>query len=181
MIYAARPRPWARLVEWRLADGALSSGARRHALRDLRAVRITRGDGRYQADALMARLSFRTGAVVLSSLTFRERFAATDQAPELAAFLRAALGEAATLAPSARYETGKPLIPGLFLGAAAILAAGVLLVMLATVAAGSYALGLELAARLSFALALMLAAWPWVGGLGVRRFDPASIPPALLS
>ena len=180
MIYAARARPWARLAEWRLEDGTLTGPGRTYRIADLRAVRLSRGDGRYAPDALMARLVFRKGAVGLSSLSFRDRLSPTDQTPELAAFLRALLAQAAELAPLARYDTGRALIPGLFLGAVGILAVGVVLVLLATVAAGSYALGVELAARLAFALLRMLALWPWIGELGIRRFDPAAIPPGLL-
>ena len=180
MIYAARARPWARRVEWRLADETLTGAGRTYPLTELRGVRIARGDGRYAPDALMVRLIFRRGAVALSSLSFRDRLSPTDQAPELAAFTRSLLDAAARLAPRARYETGAAMFPGLFVGAGAILAVGVLLVLMATVTAGAYALGVELAARLSFALMLMLAAWPWVGGMGVRRFDPGSIPPGLL-
>ena len=181
MIYTCRPRPWARLAEWRLEDDTLSGAVRPHRLVDLRSVRIARGDGRYAPDALTVRLSFRTGAVDLSSLSFRDRLSPTDQTPELAAFTEKLLARAALLAPSARYETGKSFVPGLFLGAAAILGAGILAVLLATLAAGSYALGLELAARLSFVLILMFALWPWIAALGLRRFDPAAIPPGLLS
>lgn len=180
MIYAARARPWARLVEWRLEDGALTGAGRTHRIADLRAVRLSRGDGKYAPNALLARLVFRNGSVALTSLSFRDRFSPTDQAPELAAFLRAFLAQAAELAPAARYDTGRALIPGLFLGAVGILAVGVLLVLLATVTAGAYALGVELAARLTFALLLMLALWPWIGGLGLRRFDPGAIPHDLL-
>ena len=68
MIYAARARPWARLVEWRLEDGALIGAGRTYPIADLRAVSLSRGDGKYAPNALMARLVFRKGAVGLSSL-----------------------------------------------------------------------------------------------------------------
>jgi len=183
VIYSQRRTPFEAPAAWRLEDGALvrqGKSARSYPLNDLRSARLMRTGRRHGLRTITLRLRFRSGAVVIGSHGFGPRLTYADQTAAFAPFVRALLAQAAVQAPSARYEIGSDRAGGVFVGAAAILGAGLALVLMAAIAADQFTLGLEMAARLAFVLILMLAVWPWLSGLSVRRFDPAAVPPALL-
>lgn len=168
-------------VLWRLeGDVLVEEGpkARRLPLSTLRAANLSqeaRGLGRR-----ILRLTFARAVVRIPSHSFDKPLSLADQSAAFAEFARQLLAAAAQAAPAARFETGESKVGRLYIGAAAIIAAGLALTLLASLVADAPALGVEMAARLSFVLLLMFAAWPWIGSLGVRPFDPRAVPQDLL-
>lgn len=184
MIYSQRRTPFEAPVEWRLDGDALirrGKATRSFPLQTLRSARLIASRRRQGPRTLTLRLGFRTGTAVIGSHGFGAGFAYADQTAAFAPFVRALLARAGAEAPDARYEIGSDRAGGVFVGAGAVLGAGLALVLLAAITAGQFTLGLEMAARLAFVLILMVAVWPWLAGLSVRRFDPAAPPLELLS
>ena len=183
MKYTVRRTPFGPPTTWRLDGGVLTEQGRktRHwPLADLRSVRILRTNTRRSADTRVLRLTFGARTVSIGSHSLTGRLTITDQTQVFAAFARAVCEQAAHHAPRARFEAGGARIGGIFAGAVAIFGVGLVLVLAATITAGAFTLGLELATRLAFVLILMLAAWPWIGELDRRSFDPKAVPRELL-